>query len=78
MEPQHIETVFRVLPEGHELRGWVAIIALKFGLTDGSYEVQEKRVDGFAAEMLEQLRKHKNRRNFDHVSRYYAALDHTF
>jgi hypothetical protein len=78
LQPKHIETVFRVLPEGHELRGLIALIALKFGLIQGFYAVQEKTVEGFAAEMLNQLRKHKNGRNFAHVSSYYAQLDHTF
>jgi len=78
LQPQHIETVFRVLPEGHELRGLVAVISLKFGLVDGFYELQEKTVDGFAAEILNQLRKHKSGRAFTHVQDYYNRLDHTF
>lgn len=78
LQPQHIGTVFRVLPEGHELRGLVAVISLKFGLVDGLYEPQEKTVDGFAAEMLNQLRKHKSGRAFAHVQDYCNRLDHTF
>ena len=55
--PAHIETVFRVLPEGHELRGSVAVLAMKHGILNGYYKTQEKMVDGFAVEILNQIRK---------------------
>jgi hypothetical protein len=78
LAPVHIEIIFRVLPEGHELRGLVAVLALKFGLVSGLYKSQEKTVDGFAAEILNQLRKHKTGRNFSIVENYYDVLEHTF
>jgi hypothetical protein len=45
--PVYIETVFRVLPEGHELRDSVAVLAMKYGILNGYYKTQEKMVDGF-------------------------------
>jgi hypothetical protein len=57
LAPVYIETVFRVLPEGHELRGSVAVLAMKYGILNGYYKTQEKMVDGFAVEIPNQIRK---------------------
>lgn len=78
LKPQHIETIYRVLPEGHELRALVAVMGLKFSLVDGLFAEQERNVEGFAAEMLNQLREHKTQRNFRQVQGFCNGLEHTF
>jgi hypothetical protein len=47
LAPVYIETVFRVLPEGHELRGSVAVLVMKYGILNGYYKAQEKMIDDF-------------------------------
>lgn len=81
--PQHIETVFRVLPDGHELRGSVAVLALKYGFMRGSYTTQERTVDGFAVELLNQMRKHNDSSNYStrstmSLTPFFKELYHTF
>ena len=57
LEPDHIETVFRVFPQFHRMRALVAKAALNaqiFGRV--SYDEVEEEVDGFAKEMLKHIR----------------------
>jgi hypothetical protein len=57
LDPAHIEVVFRVFPDGHPLRASVTMMAVRHGFVEGFYTTQEKMVNGFAAEILTQLRK---------------------
>jgi hypothetical protein len=51
-----IETIFRVLPAGYELRALVARVALITGALKGDYEKQEGTVNGFGEELFRQFR----------------------
>ncbi len=57
IQPSHVETVFRVTPTGHPLRSLIAKAALSTaGMTGATFKRQEKDCEGFAAELLTQMR----------------------
>lgn len=54
-----VETVFRAVPVGHELRKMITAATLSFsaqGQSSVKFRKQELEVDGFAAELLQQMR----------------------
>lgn len=51
-----IELIFRVMPAGSKLRALAAQGALSVNGMRASFEKQERSVDGFAAELLLQIR----------------------
>ena len=62
LEPGVIELVFKAVPPGYELRSVIAQAAIcqdgVCGHGIGKYREQEENVDGFAQEVLLQLRQH--------------------
>ncbi len=57
LKGEHIELVFAAVPKGNRLRRLMAVVALEQKIeTHDKFAVQERQVDGFAAEVLDQIR----------------------
>jgi hypothetical protein len=56
ISPSDIELIFGVMPAGSRLRSLAAQGALSFTGMQAGYLKQEREVDGFAAELLVQIR----------------------